>query len=167
MSVPRSLSLHQLNGHIQLKQEPVAQLSSLRERVPVDLPSQPIESTYPLPDLGHSFELIIQFSGITAKRFGVQLFKSETEETVIAYHADTQELVFDRSKSGETDFFPEFASVEHMPLILDQDSLELHILADQSVVEVFVNGGFESNYSTGIFQATWLKNLRCLPKAVR
>jgi fructan beta-fructosidase len=79
--------------------------------------------------------------GGSALQFGIRIFKSEKEETVIGYDRQKQEVFVDRSVSGNVSFHPDFAGVERAPAALVNGKLKLHIFVDHSIVEVFVNDG--------------------------
>jgi sucrose-6-phosphate hydrolase SacC (GH32 family) len=72
---------------------------------------------------------------------GVEIFKSETEKTVIGYDRIKSQLFIDRTQSGNIDFHKNFSSVEFAPIVLRNNKLSLEIVADQSIVEVFADVG--------------------------
>ncbi|MHB1424852.1 MAG: GH32 C-terminal domain-containing protein [Gemmataceae bacterium] len=72
---------------------------------------------------------------------GVKLFKSAKEETVVGIDRGRGLVSIDRRRSGEVGFHAKFAGVYSAPLAKPDGRVKLHIFADASSVEVFVNDG--------------------------
>ena len=88
-----------------------------------------------------SFLLKIRFRNIEAETFGIEILKGESGETVVGYDNNKKALYIDRTRSGKTAFHEQFASIEQAPLMLDDNALELEVLVDQALVEVFAKEG--------------------------
>jgi beta-fructofuranosidase len=88
---------------------------------------------------GDSCEL--QFTvtpGASAKKFGVKVLSSAdgSEQTLLYYDAETNELVFDSTRSG----IDGRKVVERAPLKLKSDkALNLRVFVDKSIVEIYAN----------------------------
>ena len=88
----------------------------------------------------------------------IKLRKSKNHETLITYDRTRQELVFERTKSGETAFSATFPGRFNAPLLLLNNRLKLRIFMDRSVIEIFAGEGekvmtfqvFPDEESTGI-----------------
>ena len=64
------------------------------------------------------------------------------DETVIGYDEDMSALYLDRTRSGAAGAaVPGFPGVHTAGLVLHHDRLDLRILVDNSIVEVFANDG--------------------------
>ena len=138
MSLPRVLWLGE-DGTLRMR--PPEELEALRYN-PKKMESLTVEadSEIPLQDVtGDSLELSIQMIPDGAKQFGVKVCCSPDgkEQTVISYDAEEKKLKIDTTKSslGEGT-----KSVEAAPFELKPDeSLELRVFVDKSVVEIFAN----------------------------
>jgi fructan beta-fructosidase len=142
-SVIRECSLARTGQGIRLVQKPTAELQSLRgeHRHRQDEVIQP--GTNLFADVhGSSLEIIAKFE-LTgdARRFGFRVRVGDNEQTTIAYSLKDQQLVVDRTHSGEVDFHDAFPKVHsaHLPPL--NNKIQLHILVDSSSVEVFANDG--------------------------
>lgn len=65
---------------------------------------------------------------------------NESDENVSIGYSDG-EFSFDRTKSGLSDFHPEFAGLHTAPFYGDSGNMYLDIYVDLSSIEVFINGG--------------------------
>lgn len=142
LSVPRRLSVYQTAGGWRLRQMPVAAIESLHKpgikRTNVQLSGKP----FPLPGFStDSYELRLtiapgQSSGVT-----IRLLKHGEQETVLRYLPGLKRLELDRTRSGQVNFSPHFASVESVEVIPQNGLVQLRILVDRSTIEVFANNG--------------------------
>jgi len=143
-SIPRSLELKTSGNEIKLFQEPVEELKKLRTNHQalqnMQISSDEIFlSEYEMS--GKSFEMVIELTPGKADNIGLKVRKGETDETVIGYDSESGSVYVDRTNSGESDFYDEFAKRNDVPVSLDNNTLKLHIYVDWSSVEVFVNDG--------------------------
>jgi fructan beta-fructosidase len=132
MALPRELYIAHTPEGDRIIQRPVREVVALRQEE--------------LPDISmitntNAVEIEAELIAGTAQRFGIKLFKSEKEETVIGYDQAKQQVFFDRTKSGNVSFHPDFPSTETAPVKLKDGRLKLHIFVDHSIVEVFINDG--------------------------
>jgi fructan beta-fructosidase len=143
-TVPRSLSLRDRNGRLQLVQHPVEELHALRTD-PVRLGTRTIEETViPLADSGLSgrtLELRATFVPEDAEAVGLHVHAGADEQTRIGFDARTDSVFVDRTRSGAVDFQADFAARNTAPLTPTDGRVTLHVLVDRSSVEVFANGG--------------------------
>jgi fructan beta-fructosidase len=144
MSLPRELSLAKQGGKFGMIQKPVKsfyQLASRSERLVFT--DHKLEENDNLLNGIHSgsFLMKIEFEDIDADMVGIEIFKSDKEKTVIGYDRIKNQVFIDRTQSGNIDFHKNFSSVEFAPIILKNNKLSLEIIADQSIVEVFADGG--------------------------
>ncbi len=124
-SIPRELSLTKTESGLRLSQKPVDELKKLRGEEINDL--QNLTS--------QSFELEIEIR----EGGSISLFKSEREETKIGY--ENGKLFLDRTKSGNTSFSKDFASVESVDVLPKTDNITIRLFVDQSIIEVFSADG--------------------------
>ena len=144
MSLPRELSLVEEGDNFILIQKPVRsfyELASRSEEI-VFADHELKENDDLLNDIhAGSFLMKIDFEDIDADMVGIEIFKSDTEKTVIGYDRIKNQIFIDRTQSGNIDFHENFSSREYAPIDLDDNQLNLEIVADQSLVEVFAEGG--------------------------
>lgn len=142
-SFPRTVSLQTIGGQVQLVQQPVDRLASLRTGPASTVRKLSIaDTTAPLKANGDELEVQAQLSAGTASTFGLNVRTGNGQYTQIGYDTSTGELYVDRSKSGDTSFSSAFNGRNSAPLALDANgSLSLRILVDASSVEVFSGDG--------------------------
>lgn len=141
-SVPRTLSLKQTVNGLRLFQLPVAELDNHAVDI-YNSANIELDNTSKNLDSASGTALDISFTlktdaGATA---GIHVFKSGDEETTIAYNSATKTISLDRTHSGDTSFNKDFAGIETVQLDAPGESIQLRILIDKSLVEVFVNDG--------------------------
>jgi fructan beta-fructosidase len=141
MTVPRGLSLTAAPEGLRLRQEPVAELRSLRGRH-WTVPSREFEGSFsPAGLAGDALDIEAEFSPGTAAAFGLKVRKGADEETVVGYEVGKAELFVDRRRSGNVRFHPAFPGRHAGPLALRGGRIRLRVLVDRSSVEVFGNDG--------------------------
>lgn len=137
MTLPRKLSLHNINGEYELKNYPIKEVESLREHAQVELRAE--DGIYEMDNFNAS-EVVFQ-TGLVDSEW--RYFNEAGDTLVIKLDADKKELSIDRSQSGQTNFEASFASEDHTTPVtnLPEDSFEVRIIMDASSVEVFLNHG--------------------------
>jgi len=124
-SFPRELTLIEQNGTYKLKNSPIVS----KEIKTVELNKSKSEVAFEIP----VFHLKIENQ---KEPFEVLFKRSESELTRIL--VANGELIFDRTKSGKTDFNRSFPSIDIMEV---GEISKLDIYMDESIIEVFVNDG--------------------------
>lgn len=132
MTLPRELYLKNTPEGYRIMQVPVKEIETLRGEEIFDVKA--------LKE-NRAIEIVYEFAGGTAKKFGLKIFKAENQETIIGYDQEKQEVYFDRTKSGNVNFQADFSSIERAPAKLQDGKLKLRIFIDHSIVEVFINDG--------------------------
>lgn len=142
MTVPKELSLREVNGQLVLAQKPVSQLQTL-DRATQHLKNLKLESTLlPLPVKSKAYKITATFDPGSAETFGLNLRTGSGQKTVVGYDTTSHQLFVDRTKSGNVSFDSSFPSVQQAPLALDRNGkVKLTILVDWSSVEVFSSDG--------------------------
>lgn len=143
-AVPRELSLLRTAAGLALVQVPVSELLKLGKKLlnlePRTLAPGP--AGFELPFRGEAYDLDLVLTLDTAKSFNMNVLQSDSERTTLRYDVARQELTLDRTKSGNVTFNPLFAStLETAKVPLEKGQLQLRVLVDKSVVEVFAQGG--------------------------
>ncbi len=143
MSLPRTLSVKKVNQEWVLIQKPVAAINTLRQSAE-KIPVQEIvtgKKTVPVKSRQFEMELTIEPSALST--CGVRIAAGADHYFEIGYDAAKQILYTDRSKSGNTHFNENFKKMlrYEKPAALQQKKLQLHIYFDNSIAEIFVNGG--------------------------
>lgn len=143
-AVPRELGLRRTATGLALVQQPVAELRTLGKGV-LNVPNQAIPAGtagYEVPFKGESYDLSLTLTPGTAKTLALNVLQSAAERTTLRYDVARQTLTLDRTQSGNVDFHPMFASSLEMARVpLRNGKLQLRLLVDKSVVEVFAQDG--------------------------
>lgn len=157
-SIPRRHTLALVDGRVRLRQQPV--LEKLPAPAYVAGPFPVAEGEHPLPATSHGARLrvVTVLEPDTADRVGLHLRVGAQERTVVAYDAESSELVVDRTRSGEVGFSAAFPAVHRAPIEPVDGALRLEVLVDTTSVEVFAGEGdvvlsdqiFPSTDSTGV-----------------
>lgn len=140
---PRTVELKQQPGGLRLVQNPIEEISSLRE-TPVRLKPFTVTGTSPVSQLaafGNTYEVITELDLSRTTKAGIVVAKGAGMQTAITYDKTTGRLTVDRRNSGNTGFSKAFPKVYSAPVSLQQNRLKLHLLVDKSSVEVFANNG--------------------------
>ncbi len=145
MSIPRELTLREVNGKYSLIQRPVSSFYQyISKKQHQKFEAHMIgEDDNLLDDLqAGSFMVSLVFENIDAEEFGLEVMKGGDEKTVIGYNVGEEKLFIDRKESGNIVFHDFFSSIEKAPVALEENRLSLDILVDRSVVEVFARNGY-------------------------
>ena len=140
MSLPRQITLRRTAYGLELVQQPITDVASLRgtkteqQNLKLTNQSQLLEKS-----IDNIYELEAEISPGTAKTVGIRLAKNGDEETVIRYTNGKLEL--DRRKSGQVAFSDKFSSVEAAPLQPRNGVIKLRIFVDKSIITIFANNG--------------------------
>jgi len=142
-SLPRELTLAQTQQGIRLQQTPIAELKSLRWGTLQWLDRKILPKHNLLSELQKdTCEILAELQvDSSAEMFGFHVRKSSTQQTTIAYKPKTQELILDRSTSGQVDFKEGFAARYSVQIPPENGHIQLHIFVDRCSVEVFANNG--------------------------
>ena len=139
MTVPRTLSLHQLPAGYRLFSEPVAELEKLRGTAGEVGPEQLTAST---ATGTQEIEVAFLTDQSTSEACGILLENERGESYRIGYDPATQEFFSDRQNSGDHSFSNKFANpAARAPRPATSDTVRLHLLVDVASVELFADGG--------------------------
>jgi len=142
MTVPRELSLHKTGDNYFLKEYPIAQFDKLLTKgksANITLPPKSNKTRVFKEGLNQS-ELVFN---TTNQDFRLEFKNNKKELLTLAFDAASNLVILDRTNSGLTDFYPDFANTLQY-MILDRnygEVQEIRILMDRSSLELFVNKG--------------------------
>jgi fructan beta-fructosidase len=143
MTLPREMSLKKINGVWYLLQQPAGALKNYRLSEIVTLKNTLVikEKELPVHNQLMEIELIIKTKGPGS--CGIKLAAGNGNFFTIGYKSRTNELYTDRTNSGNTTFHPAFSSWLRSSVKLPQqkEMLKLHIIYDESIVEIYANDG--------------------------
>lgn len=126
MTIPRELSLFEVDGTLLLKNSPVKEMENLRSK---SYSISNSESTLP----SQSSEITAEVS----ETFSIQLSNDLGEQVIIS--KENGLVTVDRSKAGSSYFHPDFAASFSAPM--SWEAQEVRIFLDASSIELFVNDG--------------------------
>lgn len=139
-SIPRTLSLRDVNGKVALVQTPI-----LDEQEGESQSWDSVENgTTKLDVTGKTLDVTLSFSDSSeATKFGiiVRATSDLSEQTRIGYDFAKGQMFIDRTQSGESDFDDAFAGTYYAPLTPSDGTVTLRVLVDWSSVEVFGGTG--------------------------
>lgn len=142
MTLPRTISLKTIKGKVQLVQQPVATLQTLRTGHAFQASGVKLTgTTTSLAASGDPIEIQTHLTAGTASTFGLNVRSGNGQYTQIGYDTKAGRLYVDRSHSGDVDFSTGFTGRSSAPLALDRKGVTLHVVVDASSVEVFADDG--------------------------
>ncbi len=154
-SVPRELALRRLPEGIRLVQEPIAELKTLRTT------REPATLSYdgPLPG---SAEIELDLTRGEWREAGFRLSNEAGEWVAVGVTADPLEMFVDRRRSRATSFHDAYPGRHASPLRWRVEGIQLRVLFDRSVLEVFANDG-ESIITDRVYPTQPFNRITLLP----
>lgn len=143
MTLPRDLSLVLRGDQYLLKSTPVAELAQLvKARKSIAAMSFSNQVTLVDGAQGEALPQHVQLI-LNVKRAGkLSLTLGNASESVlINFDMASKQLVFDRSRSGNTAFSDKFVRNNIAPLTIKDGKLTVDLYIDRSSIELFINGG--------------------------
>jgi fructan beta-fructosidase len=146
MTIPRELSLTDLNGKSTLISRPVTEIEKLRRKSVIAITEpQKINGEKVINSDSINLmqsELIFNFNVENFKydSLGIILDNSLKEKLVIGYSAVKKLFFVNRSNAGNSDFSKVFASDVSAPYIVS-NKISMHLFIDAASVELFVDSG--------------------------
>jgi fructan beta-fructosidase len=162
MTVPRTVTLRKSADGYRIVQAPVRELAALRG-VPRRLSGTAVSDTsIPLPIEGGKAEFEVELDTGTADQVSIALTDGQGWQTLIGVNPGVNEVFVDRTRSGPH-FHDGFANRHVAPVDLTGRKVKLRILADESIIEVFVNDGAQTitdRFFRGGGPLTWSASAR-------
>jgi fructan beta-fructosidase len=146
MSVPRELTLRKVKDAFCLIQNPVTTIDKwLAKYEKVIFKDHMVQTGDKLLADIHTdaFRLKLVIENIDAEIFGIEVLKSVDESTLIGYSANDHVLFLNREQSGNVGFHESFSSEETATIDLNNNRIDLEILVDRSIIEVFADNGYK------------------------
>ena len=147
MTFPRELKLISENNKYLLISSPVQEIQQLRERkeeLKPALISSILELGQNLSQPASPIEISLKLSfpaNETATDFGLELYNSKGENLLIGYDKSKGEFYVNRTNAGNSDFSKDFSGIHVAPFILNESSVDLHLIIDAASVELFAMSG--------------------------
>jgi fructan beta-fructosidase len=143
MSLPRTLSVRNINDSWMLLEEPVAALKNYRLKQSLQLGAIKFSGTKKLQAESQQMEMDIIMDPGKNDSCGIRLAAGNGKYFTIGYAEQSQELYVDRGNSGDTSFSPDFKNwlTSSVKLPENNNKIRLHIFFDKSIIEVFGNDG--------------------------
>ncbi|WP_187264419.1 glycoside hydrolase family 32 protein [Pontibacter beigongshangensis] len=146
-SVPRNMTIRPFPEGNRIVQKPIPALQKLRQDI-YQVSDRAISGTEKLPGFQPSknvYELEVVFDTRSHSTFGLNLLVGEGRKLAISYDPATSNLSVDRTQctdfTSKPEFTKAFATKLHAVVEPEDNQLRLHILVDQSSVEIFTNQG--------------------------
>lgn len=160
MTIPRELKLKQAGKEIYVASEPVAELTTIRSK-PVTLQNIAVKNSFDVASKAGKVSLParVDLNLEQLNDFSVILSNDAGEEVVIGYDKKQEQYFIDRTKSGKTDFHPDFARRHVAPRLTSSGKLDCSLVIDVSSVELFADGGLTVMTST-FFPTEPFKHIR-------
>ena len=142
MGMPRQLSLKKIDNAWILFQKPVPAVYKLRGDDWQDT-KLAVDNEKALPVYSQQCEIELNWQPTANTVSGIYLAAGKTNRLIIGYNATEQTLFMDRSNAGDVSFHKKFQELSkyETKVPIREKELRLNIFFDQSIVEVFINGG--------------------------
>lgn len=139
MTIPRILTIQQLEGHTRLLSNPISPLKHEK------LQTKIVEPGLAIPFPSKAMDIICKYSIPTKPSKDttvlISWYNPAGDSLQLKYVTSSSSLLIDRSHSGITDFNQSFGSIINGQRIIKNRQLNLRIIIDQSSVEIFADGG--------------------------
>lgn len=149
MTVPRELSLKEVNGKILLASAPVKELQNATATVRTlnNLSvNSPLDLTQRLGTSGKQY--ILKLKSSLLKDFTLTLKNDQHESLVVGYSSKDKRYYIDRSVAGNKSFSNQFAAKAVVPRFVNEKSFDLILIIDATSAELFADGGISNLTST-------------------
>lgn len=141
MTLPRELALKQVNNEIFLTSNPVIELKQL-ELKPIHISPDDLKGK-DIMALNHiqSNQFVLKYSLQGIEDYAITLSNDLGDKLVIGYDKSKNAYYIDRTKSGITDFNPEFAKTAFAPRLTRAPKSQVKLVVDASSIELFADKG--------------------------
>jgi fructan beta-fructosidase len=142
MTIPRELKLAKAGSELYIASLPVKEIEKIKS-VSVSLSDISLATDFRLEEKTGTlkFPCMLNLSMDIIKDFSIALENDSGGQLLIGYDKSANRYFIDRSKSGKTDFHPEFAARHTAPHFSTDAEMNLTLLIDVSSVELFADNG--------------------------
>lgn len=151
MTIPRELALRQLGGSYRLVQKPVQEMSQLNARevrFPGGTLAEANDWLVREKVSGDAMDLTVTLTPSPSGQAALDVLADDTHATAIIANTASGTLRINRSRSGRTDFHPDFSAEAVAPLPAPPEGvITLRVLIDACSVEVFAADGATASTS--------------------
>lgn len=143
-SIARELGLRRYAEGLRVVQRPAREIEGLRaESIHIEAASieRANERIREAAFAGDVVDIEVEIDVGDVSEVGLRILASGEEATLVGFTARPAEVYIDRTKSGEVDFHETFAGRHAARLMPEDRRIQLRVLVDRSVVEVFAGDG--------------------------
>jgi fructan beta-fructosidase len=115
--------------------------------------------SYQLDSSVKAVEISAEVQYDQAAGFSMEISFGNDETVVISVDGENEEIILDRSKSGNVGFSHYFKDIFHAPLIQVKEYIKLNVFVDMNAIEVFVDEGMIT-MSSLIFPRECVKSVK-------
>lgn len=160
MTLPRELSLIETKDRYVLKSTPARELQSLVKKT-IKLDPLTVNGQYDVfaGQKADTFPQYVQLqlNSQAPGRIDIEIGAGK-EKSRLTIDRNKMQILFDRDKSGLTNFSDKFVGVQRAPLRWQSDNIKLEFYVDKSSIEIFMNDG-EVVFTNQIFPTETLNRL--------
>jgi fructan beta-fructosidase len=146
-SVPREIELQKFPEGVRLIQRPITALQKLRKN-PILITDRKINGTMNITEFKpdrNAYEIEAVFNTDSPSTLGFNLLVGEGRKLVVKYDPVTSRIIIDRTNCSDfntnANFTRRFPSVSYAAVEPENHELKLHLLIDESSIELFTNQG--------------------------
>jgi fructan beta-fructosidase len=149
MTIPRELSLKQVNGDIFLISNPVKEIENIASKaLPVSSKRAILPAQYQL-----------SFNADNLTDFTIVLSNKAGEQLSIGYRKHGNTYFIERSLAGNVNFSPDFLKPLTAPRLTNSTQFNIKLIADAASIELFADSGL-TNMTAVFFPKTSFDNLQ-------
>lgn len=141
-TVPRELSLKEVNGQFFVSSAPVKELNALWN-IKMQLSAGHLQEEFRSGDIVKGLQLParLELSVDLYNDLALNFYNDKGEEISVGYDKNKDQYYIDRSKAGISSFHKDFAKRQTAPRLTGASDLSLTVIIDKSSVELFADGG--------------------------
>lgn len=142
MSLPRTLGVKKKNEEWILVQQPVKQINTIRKKI-YSTAGTIIEKWVDLPFSSQQYEIDLELLPNDSSVAGLRVNRNNDKFLEIGYDPYKKIFYVDRTTAGDQSFSKNFEKLSRfeIPYSLTAKLLRLQVFVDNSIAEVFVDGG--------------------------
>lgn len=134
LTIPRELSLREVNGKYYLTSLPVDELNKYKQSQIIEVQDKRV----------FNGTAIIEGINIPVSDFSIVLSNDIGESLTIGYNKSSNNYYIDRTKTGNTQFHKEFAQISQASRISTLSNIDFKLVIDVASVELFIDDGLHA-----------------------